>query len=221
MNMDLDDILMQIQVTLDYTSDLIDYNDDDVKSRIALINAGIERWASDNMTEWNELTTNITTENITANAGQTFALDDDFNGLLDGVYDKDGNAIKVEKLRNAVYTGRYVYVSGNKADGYILNLGWTPKEEDKLVGTQLHIVYTRSPALVRKAKDIPEMARPMYLVYYVCAAIALDDDMSKYSVFENEKLLALANMREINSRVAKGEIETTEEDSCYYEGIGI
>ena len=199
--MTLENILMDIQANVDRSNEPIDWSDEDTIVRIAIINRGIRRWADDNVTRWDELYSN----NIAGTIGMgttSLPLDDEF-ALLDAVYDENGVALEIKNIRDATTVGRYFYVSGNSSDGYQLNLGWIPTEDDPMIGKQIRVMTYRQSIMLEKPSDTPEMRNPYYLVAYTSAELMIDDDTTQYGKYENDAALALANMRDVNDQMAQ------------------
>ena len=195
--MTLEQILLAIQAHIDRSNEPIDWADEDVVVRIEMANKAIDSWAEDNATEWAELCANETLGVVRAGEN-SFSIDDDFNYIQE--LRVGGSKIPEKRPEQALEPGRYFYVTGNKSDGYQVNLGWSVEEENSLIGQQLKIIYFRTPAYLIKPKDIPEMRLPRYIVYAVCAELMIDDDSTQYGKYANDAIFTLANMRQTNDR---------------------
>jgi hypothetical protein len=202
---------MEVQANVDRSSDDIEWDDEDTLIRVQLVNRGIRTWAKDNGTEWVELASPH--QDFTIQTGTTsFGLDDEFE-FLDGVFDSQGYSLEVKGARQATRPGQYFYLTGNKSDGYQLNLGWTPNDKDNLVGTTIRVLSYREPVELKRPTDIPEMSDPGYLVAYVTAELMIDDDTTQYTKYSNDAAIRLANMRQLNSRLSQGQHESALDDS--------
>lgn len=207
--MTLEDILMGVQVNVDQSVDPIDWSDDDTKTRINLINRGIRTWANDNVTRWQELYQTEEIGNISVGSAE-FSLPDDFV-LLEAVW-IGGNRVEVREPQDAKDNGLYVFVTGNKVDGYNLNLGWTVAANDAHIGKAIKVLYYREPTELVKHKDIPEMSDPNYLIAYASAEAMVSDDLNMYSKFTGDAQVFLANMRERNLQMAQGQNDSVFDD---------
>lgn len=213
--MNLEDILMAIQANVDRSNDDLDWDDEDVMVRIAIANRGLRQWARDNTTEWQELLEPVVIGTI-ASGSTSFSLEENYH-LLKGVYlDDTGEPVEVRRVNEATRSGRYVYVSGNKKDGYQLNLGWVVEEGDRWIGKKLRVIYYKDVEKLKKAKDVPEMSDPDYLVAYVTSELMIDDDTTQYSKYTNDATTALANMRQRNDRLADTEESNVMDDDINY-----
>ena len=207
--MTLEDILMGVQVNIDQSNDPIDWDDDDTKVRINLINRGIRTWAADNVTRWQELYQTEEIGTITQNSTE-FSLPDDFV-LLEAVW-LDGDRVEVREPQYAKDNGLYVFVTGNKIDGYNLNLGWKVDEKDAQLGKNIKVLYYREPVQLVKHKDVPEMSDPNYLIAYASAEAMVSDDLNIYTKFTSDAQVLLANMRERNLQIAQGQEDSVFDD---------
>lgn len=205
------ELLEDIQVAIDLTNDPIDLNDDEVLTRKNLINKGIRRWGSDNVTRWNELYNNSLLESPIEPRKTDYKLPGDYY-LLDAVYDESGSPIEVRSIRHATSIDRYVYVEGNTRDGYILKLGWVPEDDDKLIGQKLRVLHYRHPKELDNEDDIPEMSNPDFLVAFVSSEVSIDDDLNKYTKFMNDAQNYLANMRSVNNQIAQNQQDKVQDD---------
>jgi hypothetical protein len=199
---------MAIQIAYDQSNDEIDWLDEDIQMWVGLVNKGITAWASYKNTPWDEL---CSVETVGTIAGDTasFGLDDEFQ-MLEAVYDETGRIYEVKNIREATKPGKYFYVSGNKADGFELNLGWAPQDNE--VGREITVRSYRQPTLLKKAKDVPEMRSPEYLVAYVVAELQIADDTTQYSKYATDAANILDTMRSLNGNLAEGQHENALND---------
>ena len=216
MSTTLEDILKEVQANVDRSTDPIDWSDEDTLVRIELVNRAIRSWGLDNVTRWDELTDNYVLG--TVQEGTTsFSLNDDHQ-YLEAVVDGSGSTIEVKTIREAIKPGRYVYVSGNKADGFELNLGWTPTSEDALIGKEIRAIGYREPVELGKPTDIPEMRDPGFITAYVSSELMIDDDTAQFSKYAADAATKLANMRDLQAQLANGQTSSAFED--YSTGLG-
>jgi hypothetical protein len=68
------------------------------------------------------------------------------------------------------------------------------------------------------AGDVPEMSDPQFLVAYATSELMIDDDINQFSKYSNDALLILANMRQVNERLAQGQEMSAFDD--FSEGLG-
>lgn len=209
--MNLEEILMNVQAQFDISADEIDWSDDETIARKKLANIAIQTWQKADNTMWNELFTIQTTEPLKEGANE-FELPnyDQFDSV---VIEQDNSALEVRNIRNTKNPGIYGFIEGNSSDGYKLKIGKSISKEDNLFGKNLRICYYKKPKLLEDKSDIPEMSDPSYIVDYVCAAVASDDDMNKFSIFSTNHVNKLSVMIAKNYQIYVGEEDTVLNDN--------
>lgn len=200
--MNLENILKRIQAKLDISYDDIEWDDDETLARIELANNAIETWAKADNVKWSELFTIFSTPNIEVGENE-FTLED-FAGL-ESVNFPNGSLLEIKNIRNAKSAGDYGFIEGNASSGYKLIIGKSITENDSLFNKSLRVSYYRTPQPLEKPEDIPEMSDPSFIVDYVCAAVASDDDMNKFSIFSTDYVNKLSNMINKNYQISTGE----------------
>lgn len=179
--MTLEDILKEVQVKLEISADEIDWDDDETKARVTLANSAIISWATAKNTPWLELQRLFETDEIEAGNENEFRLPKDLRNIEQMRW-SDGGSEAIKRIGEALATGG-CYIEGNARIGRKLKLADSLAVDNPKIGQTLKLVYTAYPKLLKNPEDIPEMTDPSFIVDYVCASVATDDDPSKYSVF--------------------------------------
>ncbi len=211
----LKDILLDIQVNVDMTTE--DWDDEDTIGRIRLVNEAIRRWGRENVTRWEELFDTVELGEVGEDT-TSFPLPDNYK-LLEAVLNEEGELLSIKKSSKSGKSGRYFYVTGNAKDGHKLNLGWKPESDDKLFGAKIRAKIYTAPTLLKDPDDVPQMSEPDYIVNWVSAEVLMDDDMNKFSIFSGKADNDLANMREVNIQITEGEAENVADDDDF--GFGV
>lgn len=195
--MNLEEILKQVQVQLEISSDEIDWEDDEIKAKITLVNSAILTWATAKNTCWEELFEKVELGRIKAGENE-FDLPKTVRSVCD-VWTDGYNFMEIRNIRDALKIGRGVYIAGNAKRGRTLNFAENINTNSDLVGKNIYAMCMNQPTLLKKPQDRPEMSDPTFIVDYVCASIATDDDASKYSVFSANYINKLNQMIEQNN----------------------
>lgn len=210
----VEQILLAAHVNYEQGIDAPALTEEDGKVRLSMLKQIVSAWATENNTPWAELFTIETLGPI--EAGETeYRLPDGF-AMPDSFYLPDSVVpVKVKKPWQITGAeGRFIYITGNPADGYVLNLGWTPATGEPEIGKSIRAIIYRDPLLPTKTKDILDMSDPYYAVDELTAELFAPDDQALYDKWHNSALARLANMRERNDRSVVGEdTEDVEVDS--------
>lgn len=203
---DVTDILTKAHYEYEQSTDDVPALDsDDGVLRLELLHKGIKRWARDNGTRWDELYS-ITTIGPIVNADAEYDLPADYYMPEAFYLQGDSSPMEVRKPRQVTgVESRFVYVLGNKSDGYKLKLGWTPATGDSEVGKTITAVYLREPVLPTLGTAKPEMSDYHFLISYIVAELFLNDDTELFAKHNKDALNLLANMRERNDQITRGE----------------
>lgn len=208
-------ILDAIHNKYEQATDTPALTDDDGIIRLNLMNEGINRWETEDDTRWRELLVLNATGSTISNLKVAYDLSqDDFRELAsrirflrtDGTYFY-ADVVTPETLQRHINTAGYtnpttgalqVAISGNRGNGYQMNLGWIPKTGDATVGAVPYFDYYKWADHMETGDDIPEMANPYFLVDYVTAELFVNDDTDLYQKFNADATSKLDDMQTNN-----------------------
>lgn len=203
--MNVEEILDAVHINYEQATDAPALSDEDGLIRLSLLQKVVDGWGRNNNTRWQELFTIETLGPITAGSTQ-IPLAEELHLCESFFLQGESRPMKVKKPWQV--TGveeRYLFITGNPSDGYVLNLGWTPEAGDPEVGKTIKAVYYRTAAKPTKASDVLEMSDPYYAVDEVTAELFSNDDVDLYNKFHNSALQRLNDMREKNDQTVWGE----------------
>lgn len=184
--------------------------EEDWNIRLNMINTlGISEWESQEDVEWDELRILVDNGGVLQEGVTEYSLEDDYDFASKHLFLVKNNGtykkIPFRKIKTSTYTGvdKYeAYITGNPREGYLIKLGWTPKENDQFLGATLRFSYCKNAEILKKPSDVAEMSKPMYAVFKVAARIhSLNFNTAGYTVNED---LAETLMKQMKSRNEKG-----------------
>lgn len=202
---DLSDLQDRINVLISNDSDTPDNTDDEWTVRLSLINQSIGKWETQDVL-WRELWTTYTHAATIADSDDDYVTtitDMRFPGgyvklTLNGVVNYV-QVISPEEYQTYAGSARVVYFTGNNADGWTLNLGWTPATSDGTVGATISFPYYKTATRLSATTDISEVPDPNFIVYDVAATKSLVEGKNNlFSVFSTEALNIQDRMRTMN-----------------------
>lgn len=153
--------------------------DDEYVIGMRLANEAINRWENYDHTYWRELYKNITeadTGDATVTAGTNeYAAPDDFKQAGGHVRLRNSSGalsakfpiIEPEQTQFQGDQAKYVYFTGNPADGYVLH--FSPGIDTTLNGHTMDYVYYRTATKIDDGSSVPEMSDPYFVVHRMLA----------------------------------------------------
>lgn len=210
--MEVKEILKSVHVAYEQAVDAPTLSDEDGIIRLNLLQKAVRRWATDNVTRWNELFS-ITDIGPIQTGQREYDLPKEYS-LSGGFYLQDSSTPILVKSPGQLTgeSGRFVTILGNPQTGYKLRLGWTPKPSDQETGKVIVAKYYRKPLIPEKSDDILEMSDPDFAVAYVTAELFANDDANLYTKYNSDAMILLANMRQRNELVSEGQLSGLEGD---------
>jgi hypothetical protein len=214
-NMTAQDLLDAIHIKYEQATDTPALTDDDGKIRMSLLNEGINRWETEDDTRWRELLVlNAVGPTIVAGTISYALTQTDFREFgsrirfikTDGTYFYV-DITTVENLQRHINTVGYVNpttgalqaaISGNRAVGYKLNLGWIPSATDATVGAIGYFDYYKWANRLVVVTDVPELSNPYFLIDFVTAELFVTDDVNLYTKFSSDASNKLDDMQTNN-----------------------
>ena len=226
-NLNTQTILDAIHIKYEQATDTPLLTDDDGKIRISLINEGINTWETSDDTRWRELIVLNAQESAIVAGQVTYPINyDDFREMGSRVrlLRTDGSYMYADVVTPEFYQqymnskglvtpfngDLVVSVSGNRVNGFQMNLGWIPNTSDGTVGAIPYFDYYKWANRMVNIADVPELSNPYYLVDYVTGELFANDDINLYQKFStdaDEKLEAMRTANEADPPYASTAIE--------------
>lgn len=194
--MTLQEILEQIQVQLEISNDEIDWEDDETKAKITLVNSAILTWATAQNTVWEELLNVEELGKISAGRNE-FSLPRKVR-FVEDFWAGNYQNIPIYNAQKAITRRSGAYIQGNSKKGRMIVLAGEIPAGSPMIGESVSALCLFQPTLLKNPEDRPEMSDPTFIVDFVCAAIATDDDQSKYPVFSTNYATKLTQMIQRN-----------------------
>jgi hypothetical protein len=188
--MTLDKILKTIHRLYENNTDYPVSGSDDYDLRLGLVNDAILEWAETENVKWKQLykTATGTISGTTISAPADFVSISSLLKISSNYYVYK----KVDEAMNILRTNpskKMFWITGSYGS-YIINVNPTPT-----IGDTYTFYYYKSPTSLVNATDIPEMSKPMFIVYWVLARLyEADGDNNKMSFYEQKAADRLADM---------------------------
>lgn len=203
---DLQGLQDLIEVLVNNDKDTPTTDDDEWGIRLALINAAIDNWSSED-TLWNELWTTYTHNNtVSATSAYDLTSLEDFRFPGSELRLQLGDQITYVKIvpageaQNYTGQGRVAYITGNNSSGLTLNLNWVPKDGDGTFGATIMFDYYKVATSLQDTTDVPEMSDTSYISYWVSAQKSLlESQNNKFTVFSGLATQSLEQMKIMNT----------------------
>lgn len=218
--MDLDEIVEVVYTSVENDTDTPAFADDEYQIIRRFANRAIRTWANEKEIQWNELWVTETSGG-TINAGnKTYSISTDefralggFITLVNGTQFKKIPVVKATEAQLSSGQDKYaVYLTGNRKDGFELNLLWTPVADDGITGSTIQYDYFKYPSTLEKGSDVPDMSEPEYIVAYCNAKLFnLKRDANSYSAELAEAQNHLLNMRLANETTPNYQEDTIDD----------
>lgn len=177
--MTVDQILQQIHRTYELNADYPASGEDDYALRLGLVNDAITKWSQQESVLWRELYTSLsaastgtktTTINVSSYATPTdFASISSFPKITSAtgsLYYPFAKNDEVMNLLRDSSSKQFFYISG-KPGAYKINFN----PAASATGNTISYDYYKTPAVMTSGSDVPEMSRPLYIVYDVLASL--------------------------------------------------
>lgn len=152
--------------------------DDEYTIALRLANEAIQRWGNYDNTYWNGLfdTFQNSGDGTTVATGvTTYDGPSDMReaGGVAKIVDSNGNTVRTypiiepQEAQFKIDRGQYCYFTGDPNNGFTLNLN--PAPDSAIDGMNIDFVYYKTPTLLTKGSDVPEMANPYFIVHRMLA----------------------------------------------------
>ena len=188
--MTLEEILKKIHRMYENNTDYPSSGDEDYTLRLGLVNDAIQEWADTENVKWATL---FKTETGTT-SGSTISCPSNLVSVSSLL--KIGNNYYIwKKVDEAMVliknnpSAKIFWITGSPGN-YVININPIPTE-----GETYTYYYYKTPNSLSSASDIPEMTKPMFIVYWVLARLyEADGDNNKLSFYEQKAVDKLNEM---------------------------
>lgn len=209
--MTLQIILQRIHQLYEGSTDYPASDSDDYALRLGLINQGESVWESEEV-DWRELYAIAST---TTDGTSQIDAESDFiqpQGQLKITTAEGDVYYPYRRTRDAQLlvannsSDKFYYITGTPG-AYKININPTPE-----AGLTATYPYKKTVTHVSNSSDIPDMSRPLYLVYYTLAKLyELDGRNDMLSSYNNQAYDVMANMKIINEEMPPGHSDQLED----------
>lgn len=209
--MTLTQIQQRIHQLYEGSTDYPDSDSDDYALRLGLINQAEQVWETEEV-DWREL--HGTASTTTDGTSQIDAETDFIQPLgqlvitesTGDVYYPFKRTRDAQRILANNSSEKFYYVTGTPG-AYKINVNPTPS-----TGLTVTYPYKKSVTQVSSGSDIPQMSRPLYVVYYVLSKLyELDGRNDMLTSYNNQAYDVMANMKIINEEMPAGHIDVLED----------
>lgn len=152
--------------------------DDEYTIGLRLANEAIQRWANYDNVYWSQLFDTFQNSGdgtTVATGAMTYDGPSDMReaGGVAKIVDSNGNTVRTypiiepQEAQFKIDRGQYCYFTGDPNNGFTLNLN--PAPDSAIDGMNIDFVYYKTPTLLTKGSDVPEMANPYFIVHRMLA----------------------------------------------------
>lgn len=188
MSMNVNQILQTIHRIYEGSTDYPTSSEEDYIFRLGLVNDAIREWGENSNAKWRELykTTSGTLSSTILSCPSDFDSIASLLNINGSLYQYVKND-EVMALQNS--SSKFFYITGSPGS-YIININPTPS-----IGDSYSYSYYSTPTLMTSGNDIPQMSKPMFIVYWVLARLyEQDGEISKMSFYEQKAVDKLSEM---------------------------
>ena len=209
--MNTEDILNTIHRIYENNTDYPEVDSDDFTLRLGLVNDSIKAWESVENVKWRELFATKTGNIVTLPLDVPADFVDISSFLQIGSdyysYEKNDNVMAVQRQNPSK---KFFYITGSPG-AYKININPAPSS-----GTYSYSYYKKASKMIN-GESVPELSKPMYIVYWVLARLyEADGRNDMVSFYEQKANDMLAEMIALNeSPPFNNEFKITDDDIAY------
>lgn len=188
--MTVDEILQTIHRIYEGSIDYPTTEDEEYIVRLGLINDCITEWGENENVKWSQLFASASGSISSA----TISCPDNFVSISSLLKIGD-NYFFYKKADEVMLTlknnpsAKIFWITGSPSN-YVININ-----PEQAIGSNYLYYYYKTPALVSSGSDIPEVPKPMFIVYWVLARLyEQDGELSKMSFYEQKAVDKLQEM---------------------------